>query len=646
MSNLVKYRNDIDGLRAIAVLSVFIFHLKPSLLLGGFVGVDVFFVISGFLITKILLREIETNQFTFSGFYLRRIRRIFPALFVVLFVSLLVAILVLGPVDSIWFCKTLKHAAVQISNILFEKKVEYFDTEFDITPLLHTWSLGVEEQFYLVFPLLLFAIFKSENFWGKKDRNFAFASLLILSFLSLALSQFLLIKSPKVSFFSLTSRFWELGLGGLLAFDKIKKPKNTINEILAIFGLLLIATSLLLTNKDQFPGIYAFPACFGASLIIFSGQFHQTFVARILGNRILVFFGLISYALYLWHYPAIEFYKELSGSLEISTTAAAAIFLFTTFVSYLSYKHIEKPFRKVRSLAKEETFQVFGKEIYRPFIVSLGCILFFIAASEGLKSWQKHENKKIFGDSAKGKASSFSAECLIEEKVDFSSDFVAKCVKGEKKKDFEVLLIGDSHAWRYSSGLIEWAEKNNYSLAALGSTKCPSFIDNGKALCADFLTLVNNIVAQNKNLKYVILADRWDDDAKLGDEFTQKLSSNIKHYTDSGKQVVILGLVPVFEFDPVKCISRENALIRQATNFFEKKICGKAERSKAMPANEFLSRFFSKMVSEYDVKYFDPKKYLCDENFCYSIINGQVLYTDYHHLDFDGSHYIAKHFDF
>lgn len=641
MSNLAKHRNDIDGLRAIAVLSVFVFHLRPSLLLGGFIGVDVFFVISGFLITKILLREIETDQFTFSSFYIRRIRRIFPTLFVVLFSSLLVAILLLGPIDLIWFCKVLRYAAVQISNILFEKKVEYFDTQFDITPLLHTWSLGVEEQFYFVFPLLLFAIFK-----GKKDRNFAFVFLLILSLFSLALSQFLLTNSPQISFFSLASRFWELGLGGLLAFDQIKKPKDSINEILAIFGLSLIVSSLLLTNKDQFPGIYAIPACIGTSLIIFSGQFHQTLVARFLGNRILVFFGLISYSLYLWHYPTIEFYKELSGSLKISTIAATTIFLLVTFISHLSYKHIETPFRKVRSLSQEKTFQIFGKKIYLPFAVSLGCILFFIITSEGVKSWQKHEDRKIFGDSTKGKADSFSGECLIEEKVDFSPDFVAKCVKGEKKKDFEVLLIGDSHAWSYSSGLIEWAEKKNYSIAALGSTKCPSFIENGKPLCENFLTLINNVISRNKNLKYVILADKWDDDAELGTEFTQKLSSNIKHYSDGGKQVVILGLVPVFEFDPAKCISREHAFIRKTTNLFEKKICDKIEASKAMPANEFLNKFFAEMVKKYGVKYFDPKKYLCDQKFCYSVIEGEVLYSDYHHLDFNGSYYVAKYFDF
>lgn len=641
MSNLVKHRNDIDGLRAIAVLSVFLFHLEPSFLRGGFVGVDIFFVISGFLITKILLREIEANQFSFSGFYIRRIRRIFPALFAVLFASFLIAIVVLGPTDLIWFCKTLKYAALQISNILFQKKVEYFDTQFDAIPLLHTWSLGVEEQFYLVFPLLLFAIFK-----GKKDKNFAFIALLFLSLFSLALSQFLLTTAPKMSFFSLASRFWELGIGGLLAFDKIKKPKNSINEILGILGLLLIATSLALTNKEHFPGIYALPASIGAALIIFSGQFEKTFTAQILSNRVLVFFGLISYSLYLWHYPAIEFYKELSGSLKISAIAGAVIFVSTTFISYLSYKHIETPFRKVRSTSKEKTLDVFGKKIYLPFVVSFGFLLFFISASEAVKSWQKHEDRKIFGHNTKGKESSFNGDCLIDQKVDFSPDFVAKCVNGEKKKDFEVLLIGDSHAWRYSSGLVEWAANKGYSLAAIGSTGCPSFIENDRQLCKDIFTLINNIIAQNKNLKYVILANRWDDEIEFGDDFTSKLSRNIKHYSDSGKQVVILGLVPVFKNDPAKCLSRNHAFIRSNTNLFEKAECSKAAKSESVPADEFLTRFFLKMVKEYNVKYFDPKKYLCDEDFCYSMIDGKVLYTDYNHISFDGSYYVAKYFNF
>ncbi len=160
ISSVIKYRKDIEGLRALAVISVFLFHLNPKLLPGGFVGVDIFFVISGYLITKIILREIELDQFSFLGFYIRRIRRIFPALFLMFFVSLVMAVLFLGPLDLIWFCKTLKYSLLQISNILFEKKVEYFDAEFDSVPLLHTWSLAVEEQFYLIFPIILTVIFK------------------------------------------------------------------------------------------------------------------------------------------------------------------------------------------------------------------------------------------------------------------------------------------------------------------------------------------------------------------------------------------------------------------------------------------------------------------------------------------------------
>ncbi|MBU6338631.1 MAG: acyltransferase [Rickettsiales bacterium] len=641
MSDLVKYRSDIDGLRAIAILSVLIFHLNPELLIGGFVGVDVFFVISGFLITKILLREIEAKKFSFSSFYLRRVRRIFPALFAMLFASFLAAILFLGLDDLIWFCKVLKYAALQLSNILFEKKVEYFDTQFDVLPLLHTWSLAVEEQYYLIFPLLLFVLFKFRN-----NTNFVFIAVLSLSIVSLVLSQFLLINSPKLSFFSLISRFWELGLGGLLAFDKIKLPKNSTNRILGICGLLLIAISLVFTNKNNFPGVYALPACFGTLLVIFSGQDKNTLTLKILSNRILVFFGLISYSLYLWHYPIIEFYKDISGSANIATMPAILIALASTVISYFSYKYIETPFRKTKLISQEKTFNICGKKIYKPFVIALSFVIFFIITSSAVKSWQKHEGKKIFKETAKGKENVFDDACIIEE-VDLSPDFVTKCVKGEKKKDFEVLLFGDSHAWRYSSGVLEWAMKKNYSIAAMASTKCASFIDDGtKAYCDDLLKMVNNIVLANKNLKYVILANKWDDDVMYGNEFKEKLSRNIEFFNRAGAKVIILGSVPIFKFDPVKCISRNNALIRKNFDFFEKKDCEKFDRAESAPNDEFLKNLFSELVKKYQVKYFDPKNYLCDKEFCYAVRDGEVLYTDFNHIDFEGSYYLARHFDF
>jgi peptidoglycan/LPS O-acetylase OafA/YrhL len=223
MSSLISYRKEIDGLRALAVISVVIFHLKNSLLPGGFVGVDIFFVISGFLITKIIIREVEANRFSFTNFYIRRIRRIFPALFLVLFVSLILAILILTTEDMIWFAKTLRYAAIQISNFLFQREVGYFDPAFEDMPLLHTWSLAVEEQFHLIWPVTLLLLFKF-----KKNHNLPFYGLIVISTISLIFSEYLVNHNQKVAFFSLPSRLWELGVGGILAFHKIKQPKKSL----------------------------------------------------------------------------------------------------------------------------------------------------------------------------------------------------------------------------------------------------------------------------------------------------------------------------------------------------------------------------------------------------------------------------------
>lgn len=639
-NSMIKYRKDVEGLRAIAIISVFLFHLNPNTLPGGFVGVDIFFVISGYLITKIILREIEFNQFSFVGFYTRRIRRIFPALFAVFFASLIVAVLFLGPLDLIWFCKTLKYSLFQISNILFEKKVEYFDVEFDSTPLLHTWSLAVEEQFYLVFPIILTAVFKF-----RKCNKFPLLILTFLCISSLVLSQVFLLENPRFSFFSLVCRFWEIGLGGILAFDKADKKNFVIEELASAAGLSLIIFSLFFTKSDNFPGVYALPSCVGAFLIIYGGSVRRTFVAKILGAKIPVFFGLISYSLYLWHFPVIEFYKVLSKSKEISLVESLVIFTLVSLISWLSFKYVESPFRKVRSIGDEKIVTYGKRSFYLVFVVLITAISIFFVTSKVIVKWQKNHVEKIFGNSANGKFGSFNPECLIEDKIDQSVEFISRCVIGDNKRNFDVLLIGDSHAWRYGNGLIAWAKNKNYSLAVIASTACPSFI-GGSEFCDDLRSMINRIVSENSSLKYIILANKWDDDVSLGSEFPEKITQNIKFYRDRGKQVVVLGLVPIFNFDPAKCISANNSMFNRLASNSKKEVCNKLERSIASPENEFLENLFTKLSGDFGVRYFDPKQYLCDQDYCYSIRDGEVLYTDKNHLDFEGSSFLAKFFDF
>ncbi len=222
----IKYRPDIDGLRAVAIISVIIFHFC-NLLPSGYIGVDIFFVISGFLITKIILQEHEVGHFSFVNFYARRILRIFPALFLMLSVSFAFAALVLNTKDMIWFSKSLHYSSLQISNFFFQRTVNYFDANEGFEPLVHTWSLAVEEQFYLLMPAIIIFLLSFKK--KLRSKNAAFYSIIALSLISLAASQVLVFSNQKIAFYSLVSRFFELGIGCLLAFDKIKISSDKTN---------------------------------------------------------------------------------------------------------------------------------------------------------------------------------------------------------------------------------------------------------------------------------------------------------------------------------------------------------------------------------------------------------------------------------
>lgn len=335
----MRYRPDIDGLRSVAVLSVILFHINNTLLPGGFVGVDIFFVISGFLITGIIADGISTDSFSMVRFYSRRVRRIFPALFLVLFFSLLFAVVTFEPATYERFIRELRYAALQISNFVFSRETGYFDAANETSPLLHTWSLGVEEQFYLIWPLLLL-------FLHRFLKNRRAQTLFVLSCISFIYSDHVASSAPQIAFYMLPSRAWELGLGGMLAVAAAPVCKSgRLNNFIAFLGLLLVLTSVFLLNDSYtFPGRWALPAVVGAVLLICSGTSRNTVLYRVLSMKPFVFTGKISYSLYLWHWPIIVFYKELVAP-DISFTAGLVILLLTLILSLLSYFLVEKPCR-------------------------------------------------------------------------------------------------------------------------------------------------------------------------------------------------------------------------------------------------------------------------------------------------------------
>ena len=348
----MKYRAEIDGLRALAVLPVILFHAGFETFSGGFVGVDVFFVISGYLITTIILIDLDHGQFSLLNFYERRIRRIIPALFLVMLVCILFAWFWLLPVDMKDFSQSLVAVSVFASNILFWQESGYFDTAADLKPLLHTWSLGVEEQFYVLYPLLLMYLW-----W--LGRRWLAAVLLGLFFVSLTAAQWASNAMPTAGFYLLPTRGWELLLGAFVAFYLSRADRSgfsvRLSEFAGCLGVILILYSIFVFSEGTpFPGLYALVPTVGTLLVIlFASQ--RTVVGQFLGSRVFVGIGLISYSAYLWHQPLFAFARHRSLT-EPDLFLYALLSVAALVLAYLSWRFVELPIRNKAYLTRKQIF--------------------------------------------------------------------------------------------------------------------------------------------------------------------------------------------------------------------------------------------------------------------------------------------------
>jgi peptidoglycan/LPS O-acetylase OafA/YrhL len=341
------YRPDIDGLRAVAVCSVLLFHVDIPGFAGGFIGVDIFFVISGFLITSIIVKDLGQNRFSTAHFYNRRIRRLFPAFFVMQFATILAAAILFDAEEFERLGKNAIAATTFVSNIVFWREIGYFAPAAELNPLLHTWSLSVEEQFYLLFPLLMWRLSSCSGSVQKRV-------LLLVSLLSLAVSSWGVFRFPSATFYLLPTRAWELLIGSLLGLGVAPsaRSKKTASNA-AILGLLLIAVSVVaLSERNPFPGFAALPPTLGTVLLIWSGMsYPNTWCGRLLSVRPLVFLGSISYSLYLWHWPIIAFWKY-GSMLPLDWFDSLAIIVLSCIFGFLSWHFIEQPFRSERGVVR------------------------------------------------------------------------------------------------------------------------------------------------------------------------------------------------------------------------------------------------------------------------------------------------------
>jgi peptidoglycan/LPS O-acetylase OafA/YrhL len=355
-----KYRPDIDGLRAIAVLSVVAFHAFPAQIEGGFIGVDVFFVISGFLISTIIFESLEKGSFSFIEFYSRRIRRIFPALLLVLIACLIFGWFSLLPEELNQLGRHVTAGAVFVSNLILWSETGYFDNSAETKPLLHLWSLGIEEQFYIFWPFLLWAA------WKNKINFFLITFLLLIA--SFSLSIWLIHTNPVETFYSPLTRFWELLCGALLALYTIRKANTSSSNqfffslkklttdhsqkysnflspsMISFIGFGLLTAGFYLIDKNmKFPGYWALFPVLGSILIILSGP-KAWLNRKVLSNKFLVWLGLISFPLYLWHWPLLSFGRIIYFDEPPLKYRYLAIFL-SVFLAWLTMKFVERPLR-------------------------------------------------------------------------------------------------------------------------------------------------------------------------------------------------------------------------------------------------------------------------------------------------------------
>jgi peptidoglycan/LPS O-acetylase OafA/YrhL len=540
----MKYRPDVDGLRAVAVLSVLAFHIGLSRFQGGFVGVDVFFVISGYLISSIIFAEISASHFTITGFYERRIRRIFPALFAMLAVSSIIAAICLLPTELVDYAKSMLSATCSASNIFFWLHSGYFDAPTS-KPLLHTWSLAVEEQFYLTFPVLLLLV---RRFFPRSLRGVVG----ILFIASFAASCIVVRHNPDTAFYMPYTRAWELLLGTLLSLRLVPALRSGLLRNVATLsgaGMILWAV-LFYSQATLFPGFSALLPCVGSALLIWAGEAGGSVVSGVLSWRPVVFIGLISYSLYLWHWPIIILRQmglligvssiHFAGHQPLLSTHRFDIVVEVTLsflLAVLSWKFVELPFRS-------GSLRLTGRSL---FALAGGVMVCFLAGGAWVIAAQGLPRR--FPEKALQVAASLASEgafqsmrtgtCFITTDYRFESYDRGTCLhEVSGKKNY--LLVGDSHSAMLWSALASEVKQANVMQASTANC-IPALVPDGRDDCRKMMTYIFQRYLPTHSVQGLFLAARWEP-ADLG-----PLSQLIAWAQQRQLPVVVFGPVPEYD---------------------------------------------------------------------------------------------------
>lgn len=635
------YRRDIDGLRALAVLPVLLFHVDLWPFSGGYVGVDIFFVISGYLIASIIGHDLAEGRFTLTGFYVRRIRRIFPALFAMIAFTIVAGALILLPLDYRRLGASALATTLFASNIYFARQSGYFGPSAEEAPLLHSWSLAVEEQFYIVFPLLMLIGWR----WGGRYR-LLLCAVGGLSFLS---ALHLVDTAPTTAFYLPHTRAWEFLGGALLAVGRLPAFRSSqIANAAAIAGAALIGWAVLqFSAATPFPGAHALVPVVGAMLILHAGR-TGSLVSGALSNPVPVFVGRISYSLYLWHWPLIVFWKyRTDGSWE--AWERALILMVSLLVAWISWRFIEEPFRRARSFSPARAFAFAG--VLMTAGVGAGMLLYL---SNGMPS--RMTPSVVALDAATKSIAYLPENCSGMAPVQKDS----LCAVGAHKDGPpNFLLWGDSHAHALKPAFDRAGTALGLSGRIASYPACPTLLGIDRLDqppshdCSEFNRLVLQELANTPSVHTVVLVSRWglcanglrpeggkpcylgrdeDDVQSFSTDqqlFRSGLASTVATLSQMGKQVILVAPIPEFRRSVPETLAR--------AVLYNEPLRLTLTRTEYMRRQQRVFATFDEMRARFGVKVVYPHQLLCRTGHCAMTAKGVPLYADDDHLSRQGS---------
>lgn len=613
----MKYRREIDGLRAVAVLPVILFHAEFSIFGGGYVGVDVFFVISGYLITSILISELEQGKFSIARFYERRARRILPALFFVMLACLPFAYMWMLPTQLEDFAQSIVAVVFFGSNILLWQESGYFAAAAELKPLLHTWSLAVEEQYYLIFPVFLLLVWRF-------GRNKVFWSVVVMAAISLLLAEWGWRNSPDANFYLAPTRAWELLAGSICAFITVGRAQKS-NNVLSAIGLAAIVFSIFAFDENTpFPSVYGLTPVVGTALIILFGR-QGTWVEQLLSMRAFVGIGLISYSAYLWHQPLFAF-ARIRSLTEPSQVLMALLAVATLLLAWVTWRWVEQPFRNRKNpLLATRCSMFLASGAVGAVFVAIGLAGHFGKGFE----WRLNEMQGWLASTAV--PSPMRDRCHYNGKSTF--DAQSSCEYFGESAD--VAIYGNSHGVELAYGVAEELQKTQRSLIHFTISGCAAgFQRETEEYCNLFFEDRLRYLLETARVRNVILAFRTDRDFSKQDNPADAARSIVElanYLFENGKNVVLVLQAPTLE-------RHINSYLRQAF------LSGEGDLSARSLADwkEINGHVYASLQAlNPGVKIFDLAEHFCVSDVCFAALDWQAMYFDGDHMSVFGARRVA-----